>query len=295
MAFEQIKFHIPDQDQQFAEWMAVRGEDWLKRLMAFMTTEDNGKVINWTPERYYELAYLWNEKNHTSVQITRYWIGRGLLALRVTRRAPDGTGHRGVVDGMARRMQDEGILVRRGKYPDDRVRNAIQGKSMSTSDEPVRVSRPARSMREIIEMRRRRLNQSGGPFDSLSREERGLPAAELANIQHPDHALGVTYDIAFRNERGRTHIFTADEKKRLDTFSGLSDLVRTLAKLSETELPTHDEFAALRSSEQDLILHSIAKMLPGIRKLLDHLEGLKAMPRSLTFAMRENLPLEHEE
>lgn len=289
-AFQTVEYDIPPEDEQMLVWKEARGLDWCTRFETFArkqpreTIETARGILVWNRDRYYELAYLWNDLNLTAVQITRFWIGQKHIPLNSDiKGAADGTGHRGVVDGMARRMQRFGILEKRQSYSPERIQNAIHGRSASNSgDAPPRVARPPVSMREIMEIRRRRLDLSGGSFDSLPREERGLPSQEMANVQHPDHAPGVTYDMAFRNDHGRTHLFTATEKRRLGVFSRISDLVRGLTKLTETALPTIAEFDGLRANEKDLILHGIAKALPEAMILLNYLEELKALPETIS-------------
>lgn len=271
MAFEHVQFTIPDSADQIRIWRETRGKEWCEILTAFMQSPSKGKVLVWNSDRYYELTYLWDEEQQTAVEITRYWIGRGLLPFYVTEKAPDGTGHRGVVDGMARRMQSLEILRQRAQYPEERVRNAIRGRHPGQA---AIAPPPVNRTREIVEMRRLRNERSGGSFESLSREDRGLPSAELAQQQHPAYPDGVTYDAAHRMENGRTTIFTVVEQQRLGTLRNILDTVEVLMKAARATRPSLAQYQDLKHNEKDLIHLGLRKMLPEVKLLIAYLENL---------------------
>jgi hypothetical protein len=267
MPFEHVQFIIPDSASQIKIWRKTRGKEWCDNLIAFVQSPSKGKVLEWNFDRYYELTYLWNEEQQTAVEITRYWIGRGLLPFHVTDKGQDGTGHRGVVDGMARRMQDLHILNQRTEYP-ERARNVIKRSATVAPPAP-----PINRTREILEIRRRRNERSGGSFESLSREERGLPPAELAQQQHPAYPDGVTYDAAHRIEHGRTTIFTIAEQRRLGTLRNILEIIEVLMKAVRMNRPSLDHYQDLKYSEKDLIQLGLRKALPEVKKLILYLES----------------------
>lgn len=138
------------------------------------------------------------------------------------------------------------------------------------------------SMREILERRRERYAAAGGTFDTLTREERGMPPIELANVQHPDYPEGVTYDVAFRQEHGRTVLFTVTERQRLAAWRQLLGIIDRLGKLTDEPRPSIAVYRTLRANEKDMVEFQVRKVMPKINDLVGFLESLgKAEPEAV--------------
>lgn len=117
------------------------------------------------------------------------------------------------------------------------------------------------------------------PFDTLTREERGMGSKEYGAEQHPDRPPGWTRDDVFREEHGRVVIYTPDQRaanevmKRFTTvFKPLRKIVKELPNAEDLEL---DKLDAKQRAEAEAYLQrhipaAIAKLQALLAKAQRH-------------------------
>jgi len=124
------------------------------------------------------------------------------------------------------------------------------------------------TLAEQAEMRRRNLK----PFDSMTREEKGMGTKEYGAEQHPDYPPGWTRDDAFRVENGRINLFTPDEKVTRATIGKCNQILGQMAKLERAlaEIST-DDIARLSPKDREPFEYHARKLAPLIQAEIERL------------------------
>jgi hypothetical protein len=286
MAIDDIeKISIPDNwNNQIKKWIADNGDSWWNPIEQYLLKYRDNKPnlrgnrngnMNWNRERCYELIFFYHNHNQTSQDISRWWAMRDYCCPKTKRN--------GFADGEIGRMRRAGINLRGEVQP---RRKTIKQTSIPAARH---ISSRFSLRRQIMERRQERVAKSGGSFDSLSREARGLPAEHLAQQQHPDHPTGVTYDAAHRMKHGRTSIFAENEQKIIGSYKKFNDLVIGLNKLPEA-FPISD-YHTMSIREREMVHLQLMKLLPRLRALVENIQNLPQPDKTVPFQMPNEVDL----
>jgi transposase len=98
------------------------------------------------------------------------------------------------------------------------------------------------------------------PFDTLSREERGMGSKEYGAQQHPDWPDGWTNDDVFRAEHGRVQIFTEAQRTQNEVMKRFMEIFKPLRVIRE--LPDPEELDKLTPQQRDQIETHVERYAP---------------------------------
>jgi AraC-like DNA-binding protein len=117
----------------------------------------------------------------------------------------------------------------------------------------------------VIEQMTKRAQQPR--FDDLTREERGLPPPEVADMQHPDYPEGWTYRDVHREIHGRIQVWPIAVKAELDLsvefFKVRGNLQRVL-----NAAPAPERLDELNAKHREEMVHHLNIIAPPTFKLL---------------------------
>ena len=127
---------------------------------------------------------------------------------------------------------------------------------------PVQSSRSP-TIKEQLERRKKNLK----PYDSMTREERGMGTREYGAEQHPDYPPGWTRDAVHRENYGRIQIDTPAKIAQRKTAIRFTELLATLASLLR-DSPLPCELDGLSTESADMIHLQLRKLAPQIIELM---------------------------
>jgi len=131
-----------------------------------------------------------------------------------------------------------------------------------------RATAPVRSPRSpTIKEQLERRKQNLKPYDSMTREERGMGTREYGAEQHPDWPPGWTRDAVHRENYGRIQIDTPAKIAQRKMAMRFTELLGTLASLLR-DGPLPSELDGLSVESAEMIHFQLRKLAPQMIELM---------------------------
>jgi Predicted transcriptional regulators len=141
-----------------------------------------------------------------------------------------------------------------------------------------RATAPGQSSRSpTIKEQLERRKQNLKPYDSMTREERGMGTREYGAEQHPDYPPGWTRDAVHRENYGRIQIDTPAKIAQRKMAMRFTELIGTLASLLRGS-PLPCELDGLSAESAEMIHLQLRKLAPQIIELMS--EFLRTLGRA---------------